>query len=139
MLRLRMLRISSGRRPAASAAASIRCRMAGISSTGMYPREGIQLSASPPVTASARGPKVPSHTGIGRVGLVPSRGHGRCSGVRPAYSAAWLAAAMIAAILLAWLRLLAMDGDLARAEPKTLRYWILHAAGRLVHGGGAES
>jgi hypothetical protein len=35
-------------------------------------------------------------------------------------NAAWLTAAMIAAILLAWLRLLALDGDLARAEPKTL-------------------
>ena len=34
---------------------------------------------------------------------------------------AWLAAAMIAAILLAWLKLLALDGDLAKAEPKTLR------------------
>ena len=48
---------------------------------------------------------------------------------------AWLAASMIAAILLAWLKLLALDGDLARAEPKTLRYRILHAAARLVHGG----
>jgi hypothetical protein len=29
----------------------------------------------------------------------------------------------------------ALDGGLARAEPKTLRYRILHAAGRLVRGG----
>ena len=28
---------------------------------------------------------------------------------------------MIASILLAWLKLLALDGDLAKAEPKTLR------------------
>ena len=42
---------------------------------------------------------------------------------------------MIACILLAWLKLLALDGDLARAEPKTLRYRILHAAARLTHGG----
>jgi Transposase DDE domain group 1 len=48
---------------------------------------------------------------------------------------AWLSAAMIAAILLAWLKLLALDGDLARAEPKTLRYRILHAAARLTRGG----
>ncbi len=41
---------------------------------------------------------------------------------------------MIAAILLAWLSLLALDGDLARAKPKT-RYGILHAAARLVRGG----
>jgi hypothetical protein len=48
---------------------------------------------------------------------------------------AWLTAAMIAAILLAWLKLLALDGDLAKAEPKTLRYRVLHAAARLVRGG----
>jgi Transposase DDE domain group 1 len=41
---------------------------------------------------------------------------------------------MIAAILLAWLKLLALDGDLAKAEPKTLRR-VLHAAARLVRGG----
>jgi hypothetical protein len=48
---------------------------------------------------------------------------------------AWLAAALIAATLLAWLRLLALDGPLARAEPKTLRYRILHAAARLTASG----
>jgi hypothetical protein len=48
---------------------------------------------------------------------------------------AWLTAAMIAAILLAWLKLLALDGELAKAEPKTLRYRVLHAAARLVRGG----
>ena len=41
---------------------------------------------------------------------------------------AWFTAALTAATLLTWLRLLALDGDLARAEPKTLRYRILHAA-----------
>jgi hypothetical protein len=48
---------------------------------------------------------------------------------------AWLDASMIACILLSWLKLLALDGDLARAEPKTLRYRVLHAAARLVRGG----
>jgi hypothetical protein len=43
---------------------------------------------------------------------------------------AWQAAALTAATLLAWLRLLALDGHLARAEPKTVRYHILHAAAR---------
>ena len=42
---------------------------------------------------------------------------------------------MTGCILLAWLKLIALDGDLARAEPKTLRYRLLHAAARLVHGG----
>ena len=52
-----------------------------------------------------------------------------------AINSAWLAAALIAATLLAWLRLLALEGDLARAEPTTLRYKILHAAARLTHSG----
>jgi len=47
---------------------------------------------------------------------------------------AWCQAASIACDLLAWLRLLALDGDLAKAEPKTLRYKILHTAGRIVRG-----
>ena len=48
---------------------------------------------------------------------------------------AWLTASMTGQILLAWLKLLALDGDLAKAEPKTLRYRVLHAAARLVRGG----
>jgi Transposase DDE domain group 1 len=51
-----------------------------------------------------------------------------------AMNRAWLAAALIAATLLAWLRLLALDGALARAEPKALRYKILHAAARITRG-----
>ncbi len=50
-------------------------------------------------------------------------------------NSAWLAVSLIAAALLSWLRLIALDGDLARAEPKTLRYQVLHAAGKLVRGG----
>ena len=42
---------------------------------------------------------------------------------------------MTACILLAWLKMTALDGDLARAEPKTLRYRLLHAAARLVRSG----
>ena len=52
-----------------------------------------------------------------------------------ALNQAWLAASLIAATLLAWLKLLALDGDLAKAEPKTLRYRILHAAARLARSG----
>jgi hypothetical protein len=52
-----------------------------------------------------------------------------------AINKAWQAAALTAATLLAWLRLLALDGTLARAEPKTLRYRLLHAAARLTRGG----
>ena len=52
-----------------------------------------------------------------------------------ALNQAWLAASLTAAILLAWLKLLALDGGLAKAEPKTLRYRVLHSAARLVRGG----
>ena len=47
---------------------------------------------------------------------------------------AWCIAAAIAADLLAWLRLLCLTGDLARAEPKTLRYRLLHTAARIIRG-----
>jgi hypothetical protein len=47
---------------------------------------------------------------------------------------AWCVAATIAADLLAWLRLLCLHGPLAKAEPKTLRYRLLHTAARLVRG-----
>ncbi|MGH3548471.1 MAG: transposase [Pseudonocardiaceae bacterium] len=41
---------------------------------------------------------------------------------------------VLACDLLAWLRLLALTGDLAKAEPKTLRFQLLHTAARLVRG-----
>jgi hypothetical protein len=47
---------------------------------------------------------------------------------------AWLLAVGMACDLLAWLRLLCLDGDLAAAERKTLRYRLLHTAARLVCG-----
>jgi hypothetical protein len=62
-------------------------------------------------------------------------GIGKYPSTSLAMNKAWQAASLTAATLLAWLRLLALDGSLARAEPKTLRYRILHAAGRLVRSG----
>jgi hypothetical protein len=47
---------------------------------------------------------------------------------------AWQTAALTAATLLAWLRLIALDGHLATVEPKTWRR-MLHATARLAHGG----
>jgi hypothetical protein len=61
-------------------------------------------------------------------------GIGRFPSQAMAMNKAWFAAALIAAVLLAWLRLLALDGKLAKAEPKTLRYKILHAAARITRG-----
>jgi hypothetical protein len=37
--------------------------------------------------------------------------------------------------LLAWTRILLLDGELATAEPKKLRYRLLHVAARLTRGG----
>ncbi|MBV8541664.1 MAG: IS1380 family transposase [Pseudonocardiales bacterium] len=51
-----------------------------------------------------------------------------------AINQAWYAAVSLACDLLAWLRLLALTGDLAKAEPKTLRYRLLHTSGRIVRG-----
>jgi Transposase DDE domain group 1 len=62
-------------------------------------------------------------------------GIGKFPSTSLAMNMAWLAASLTAATLLAWLKLLALDGSLAKAEPKTLRYRILHAAARLVRGG----
>lgn len=47
---------------------------------------------------------------------------------------AWCLAATIACDLLCWLRLLCLHGPLTKAEPKTLRYRILHTAARIVRG-----
>jgi hypothetical protein len=44
----------------------------------------------------------------------------------------WLELSLIAQDLTAWTQALALTGDLAACEPKTLRYRLLHTAGRLV-------
>lgn len=49
-----------------------------------------------------------------------------------AANAAWMELVLAGADLLAWLRLVCLDDDLRRATPKTLRYRLLHAAGRIV-------
>ncbi len=61
------------------------------------------------------------------IGRLPSRSF--------AINQAWCATAAVAADLLAWLQLLACDGELVYVEPKMLRYRLLHTAARLVHGG----
>jgi hypothetical protein len=44
----------------------------------------------------------------------------------------WLAAVLVAGDLLAWMKRLCLEGDLAHAEPKRLRYTLLHTAGMVV-------
>jgi hypothetical protein len=47
----------------------------------------------------------------------------------------WTAVSVIAGCLLAWTALSCLQGDLARAEPKTVRYRLLHVAAVLVRRG----
>ncbi len=49
-----------------------------------------------------------------------------------AINTAWVTAVAVAIDLLCWMRLLLLHGPLAKAEPATLRYRLLHAAARLV-------
>jgi hypothetical protein len=48
---------------------------------------------------------------------------------------AWLALVCMAADLVRWFQILCLRGDLARAEPKALRWRIFHAPARLVRSG----
>lgn len=49
-----------------------------------------------------------------------------------AINRAWLALVLVAGDLLAWMKGLCLRGELAQAEPKRLRYALLHAAGVIV-------
>jgi DDE family transposase len=49
-------------------------------------------------------------------------------------NAAWLTVVMLAVDLITWAQRLLLDGDLAKAEPKTLRYRLLHTAARITRG-----
>ena len=46
----------------------------------------------------------------------------------------WLELALAAADLIAWTQTILLTGDLAKAEPKMLRYRLLHVAARLTRG-----
>jgi hypothetical protein len=50
-----------------------------------------------------------------------------------AHNAVWLEISLIAQDLIATTQRLALHGELAGCEPKTLRYRLLHTAGRLAH------
>ena len=51
-----------------------------------------------------------------------------------AINQAWLTVVMLAVDLMTWTQHLLLFGDLAKAEPKTLRYRLLHVAARLTCG-----
>jgi hypothetical protein len=67
-----------------------------------------------------------------------ARVYGRAWGLRAtlpsrefAINQAWCTAEAIAADLIAWLQILGLDPELATAEPKRLRYRVLHTAASL--------
>jgi hypothetical protein len=62
-------------------------------------------------------------------------GLGRFPSREYAINKVWVQLAAIAADLVAWLRPLALCGDLALAEPKLLRYRMLHVPARFTRGG----
>jgi hypothetical protein len=59
-------------------------------------------------------------------------GFGRFPSRQFAINTAWLELALIGIDLLAWTQTLLLDGEHALAEPKKLRYRILHVAARIV-------
>jgi hypothetical protein len=62
-------------------------------------------------------------------------GFGRFPSRTFAINQAWLELALAGIDLLAWTRTLLLDGELAKAEPKKLRYRLLHTAARITHSG----
>ncbi len=61
-------------------------------------------------------------------------GFGRFPSRHFAINAVWLQLALTAIDLLAWTQTMLCDGELAAAEPKTLRYRLLHVAARRTRG-----
>jgi hypothetical protein len=58
-------------------------------------------------------------------------GFGRFPSREYAINQAWLELALVGIDLTAWMRMLLLDGELALAEPKKLRYQLLHVATRI--------
>src|SRR5690606_2546082 len=58
-------------------------------------------------------------------------GFGRFPSRQFAINQAWLLLALVAIDLIAWTQHLLLDGELAKAEPKKLRYRLLHVAARI--------
>jgi hypothetical protein len=70
-----------------------------------------------------------------RIRCGKTTGFGRFPSRHFALNAAWLELSLTAADLIAWTQALLLDGELATAEPKKLRYRLLHTAARITRGG----
>jgi hypothetical protein len=69
-----------------------------------------------------------------RIRNAKQAGVGRFPSRQFTINAAWLELALLAADLIAWTQTILLDGELAKAEPKALRYRLLHVAARITHG-----
>ena len=69
-----------------------------------------------------------------RIRCAKDTGLGRLPSRQFAINAAWLTLAMTAIDLISWTQWALLDGDLQAAEPKALRYRLLHVAARLTRG-----
>jgi hypothetical protein len=99
--------------------------------TGSRPSPPTRPAGSSPLWRPGTAPTPGSRTGS-----APARTPGS-AGSPPATSrsnAVWLQLALTAADLIAWTQTMLLDGDLAAAEPKKLRYRLLHVAARITRG-----
>jgi hypothetical protein len=70
-----------------------------------------------------------------RIRNAKQAGLGRFPSREFAINAVWLQLALTAADLVAWTQTILLDGSLAKAEPKLLRYRLLHTAARIIRRG----
>jgi Transposase DDE domain group 1 len=69
-----------------------------------------------------------------RIRCAKNTGMARLPSRHFAINAAWIELALTAADLIAWTQTTLLDGELATAEPATLRYRLLHVAARVTRG-----
>jgi hypothetical protein len=94
---------------------------------------------SPPTPASGNSPvSTPPHRAHARaedrIRYAKDTGLDHFQSGSFAINQAWLSVVMLAIDLIAWTQHLLLHGHLAKAEPKTLRYRLLHVAARLTRG-----
>ena len=70
-----------------------------------------------------------------RIRIAKDTGLGRFPSREFTINQVWIQIAALAADLVAWLQLIALDDDLAKAEPKLLRFQMLHVPARLIRSG----
>lgn len=70
-----------------------------------------------------------------RIRAGKTTGFGRLPSRQYHINTAWLQLALLAQDLLAWMQMLLLTGPLAAAEPKRLRYQLLHTAARITRSG----